>query len=145
MIWAEELPYFRRSELACKGSGIIKMDQRFASALPYLRESWGRSLVPSSVCRSPDHNVAVGGHYASWHLTDNPERPSNGCMAADIMWRMWSRDEKLQFARHAYKLGWTIGLHDGFVHVDWRNACPGWRKTVFLYGTWNGFSPEEVR
>lgn len=55
------IPYFSESELQCKGTGIIKLDPRFADALPKLREAWGKPLTPNSVCRNPEHNKAVGG------------------------------------------------------------------------------------
>jgi hypothetical protein len=144
-VWTDALPYFTRKELACKGSGVIKLDMRFAAALPDLRRAWGEPLHPTSVCRTPAHNLAEGGASGSWHLTENPERPSHGCMAADIRWRDWPTEKKMAFARRAYKMGWAVGLHDGFCHIDRRGDCDGWRKTVFIYGTWSGaFSKEDV-
>jgi len=145
MIWTEALPYFPKHELACRSTGIIKLDLRFAAALPALRMAAGRSLTPTSVCRTPAHNKASGGHPNSLHLTENPVRNTNGTMAADLAWRMWPTDEKLAFARLAWKMGWAVGLHDGFIHVD-RRAEIGLPQSVFLYGTWsNAFSPEAVR
>lgn len=147
MIWTEAIPYFSREELACKGSGIIKLDIRFAAALPALRADWGKPLNllnGGSVCRTPEHNASIpGAHPRSLHLTENPVHPTFGTMAADIPWREWAENEKLQFARLAYKKGWTVGLHDGFCHVDRRKEI-GLRKIVFLYGAWSGFSADEV-
>jgi hypothetical protein len=141
-------PYFSRYELCCTGTGIIKMDVRFADALMDLREAWGKPLSPSSVCRTPEHNAAIGGHPRSLHLTENPAWPTNGTMAADIRWRTWSADEKKRFAKFCWKLGWAVGLHDGFIHID-RRACLNLQQlpqAVFLYGNWSGaFSPDEVR
>lgn len=148
MIWSEEIPYFTRSELACKGTGIIRMDIRFAAALPALRLAHGGPLGPSSVCRTPDHNKAVGGHPRSLHLTENPKWPTNGTMAADIRWLGWSSDDQLDFAGLAWDMGWSVGLHDSFCHIDRRAdlALPELPQHVFLYGSWAGaFSPNDVR
>lgn len=147
MTWTQALPYFSESELACKGTGIIRLDSRFAAALPALRLAWGRPLSPISVCRAPLHNEAVKGHPRSLHLTENPVHPTKGCMAADIAWQSWPEQDQLDFARLAYKLGWSVGLHDGFIHVDLRKALnlPNLLQAVFLYGgRWTGFNREEV-
>lgn len=143
--WTDALPYFPRHELACKGSGIIKIDVRFAARLPALREAWGKPLTPTSVCRSPAHNKAVGGHPNSLHLTENHRHPTAaGTLAADISWRDWNRADRISFARLAWDMGFAVGLHDGFVHVDLR-AVVGLSPTVFLYGTWTGdFGPRDI-
>lgn len=139
------IPYFSEAELRCKGSGVIRLDSRFAEALPTLREAWGKPLVPNSVCRSPVHNKKVGGHPRSLHLTENPVHPVDGTMAADIRWRGWPVAEQLRFARLAWSLGWSVGLHDGFCHVD-RRTDFGMAQAAYLYGTWTGgFDVSEVR
>ena len=136
--WTDGLPYFPRSELACKGSGIVRLDPRFAAQLPALRERWGKPLTPTSVCRSPSHNVRSGGHPNSLHLTENHKHPTAaGTMAADLAWRTWTRADRLAFAKLAWQAGWAVGLHDGFIHIDWRQAM-GLSPQVFLYGTWTG-------
>lgn len=141
------IPYFSESELRCKGTGIIKLDPRFAEALPKLREAWGASLTPNSVCRSPEHNKKSGGNPNSLHMTENLKWPTLGTMAADIRWRDWTVFNQLRFARLAYSLGWSVGLHNGFCHVDRRSdlnlaALP---QNVFLYGTWDGrFKPSDI-
>lgn len=144
MHYSNELPFFTRDELACQGTGIIKMDIHLAVHLPLLRLEWGKPLSPSSVCRTPKHNARVGGHPHSMHLTDNPKWPTDGTAAADIKWRHWPKDEKLRFAQLAWKRGWSVGLHDGFCHID-RRIDFGLQQAVFLYGTWSGaFDPDEV-
>jgi len=147
-IWTDALPYFPRHELECRGTGVIQLDARFAAALPALRVEWGRPLTPNSVCRSPQHNASEGGHPRSLHLTDNPAWPTNGTMAADIRWRGWSTDDQLAFARLAWSRGWSVGLHNGFCHVDRRGdlGLPELPQRVFLYGTWgDDFSPGDVK
>lgn len=153
--------FFTAAELECKGSrrrnargegipgtGVIRMHPTFATELVRLREAWGRPVVPNSVCRTPAHNRAVGGHVRSLHLTENPHWPTLGCMAMDWPWRSWTKADQLAFARLAWRMGWSVGLHDGFCHID-RRADLGLRdlpQAVFLYGTWTGrFGPAEVR
>lgn len=146
--WSGAIPYFTEDELACQGSGIIKLDIRFAARLPALRAAWNAPLIPTSVCRTPAHNKAInngrGGHPRSLHLTENPFHPTNGTMASDFWWEGWDTETKLRFARLAYRMGWSVGLHNTFGHID-RRADIGLRKRVFLYGEWSGaFSVDEV-
>lgn len=147
MAWTSALPYFPEHELACQGTGVIKLDLRFAVALPVLRHEWGRPLTPSSVCRTPEHNTNERGHKHSLHLTENPKWPTDGTMAADIIWSEWDKGMKLAFARLAWRLGWSVGLHNTFCHIDRRAdlRIPGLSKAVFLYGSWSGvFTPDDV-
>lgn len=150
--------FFSHAELECKGSrkrdaqgrgipgtGVIRLDPRFATALPLLRRAWGRPVSPSSVCRTPAHNSTMrpAGHPTSLHLTENPRWPTLGTMAMDWPWRGWSAADQLAFARLAWNMGWSVGLHDGFCHID-RRGDLGLRElpqAVFLYGTWSGRFP----
>lgn len=143
--WSGPLPYFPESEIACKGTGVIKIDVRFTLPLLALRFMWSEPFTISSLCRTPHHNRAVGGHPNSLHLTENHKYKNNGSMAADVKWRHWSEDKKLRFAKLAWSLGLSVGLHDGFCHVDMRTAV-GKEQGSFLYGSsWSGgFGPEEV-
>lgn len=141
------IQYFTTAELACKGSGVLKLDPFFAEALPLLRVAWGEALNVSSVCRSPSHNAKVGGHPTSFHLTDNPKWPTVGSMAADVLWSSWPTAKKLKFAKLAWSLGWSVGLHKSFCHIDRRAdlEVKGLSKAVFLYGAWSGlFNPSDV-
>ena len=143
-IWTEAIPYFSKSELACKGTGIIKIDVRFAVLLSYLRMIWGEPLTATSVCRTPNHNRAIGGHPTSLHLTENPKHASNGSMAADITWSHWTKEKRIKFARLAYSLGFSVGLHVSFIHIDLRSAI-GLKQNVFVYGVWNNeFGAKEI-
>lgn len=134
MIWASEIPYFGRTELACKcGCGKLELDIRFAAALPALRLAWGGSLGLTSCCRCKPHNDKIGGHPRSLHLIDNPAHPCDGTMAADVAWRTWPTQTKLRFARLAFSHGWSVGLHNGFCHID-RRKDMNQAQAVFLYG-----------
>lgn len=142
------IEFFGADECACKGTGVIKMDPRFAEALPLLRKAWGSPLGASSICRTPAHNKAERGHPSSLHLTENPKWPTLGSMAADIKWRNWPVQRKLAFARLAWSMGWSVGLHSSFCHIDRRGdlGLANLPQNVFLYGAWHGaFTPSEVR
>lgn len=146
------IPYFAEEELECSGTGIIKLDDRFAEALPILREAWESVSTPkgwhpalnlNSACRTPEHNEAVRGHPRSLHLTVNPYWETDGTMACDIRWRSWPREKQLEFCRLALSMGWRVGLHDGFVHID-RGSDLGIKKRLFLYGAYRGNLHEEL-
>jgi hypothetical protein len=143
-VWLSPLPYFPASELACRCCGVIQLDLEFAAMLPMLRAVWGKSLTPNSVCRCPAHNKREGGHPNSLHMTVNEKWKTAGTMAADIRWRSWSTKDKLQFARLAHSMGFRVGLHDGFCHIDLGRKL-GLSPRPFVYGTWAApFSVDEV-
>jgi hypothetical protein len=142
------IEFFSEAELKCKGSGVIKLDPRFATALVELRKSWGKPIKANSVCRSPEHNAKVGGNPTSLHMTENSKWPTLGTMAIDCGWRGWSMDEQLKFAKFCWSKGWAVGLHNAFCHIDRRIdlALPELPQTCFLYGEWdNKFTREQVR
>ena len=146
--WTGALPYFPTHELACKGTGVVAMDIRFASTLPALRAAWGEPVTPSSVCRTPWHNKNEEGHLTSLHLTENPKWPTHGCMALDWPWRDWPQEKQIRFARLAWSMGWSIGLHNGFCHIDRRGdlGLPSLPQKVFLYGEWGAaFGAVEIQ
>lgn len=138
------LPYFSESELACKGTGIIRLDRRFAVELPYLRHEWGEPLTLTSVCRSPEHNKQVGGHPHSLHLTENPYHSTNGTMACDVAWGHWTHDKQREFALLAWGLGWSVGLNNSFCHID-RRGDTGLARKVFEYGGWSLWKAGVIR
>ena len=142
--WSQPIPYFPESELACRCCGELKMDIRLAVMLPSLRQSWGKPLSPTSVCRCPKHNVRVKGHPTSLHLTKNPKWETGGAGAADIAWKDWPTLVKLQFARMAHDHGFRIGLHDHFCHIDIARGL-GLPSKPFVYGMWSKpFNAEDV-
>lgn len=147
--WHGALPFFTPSELECLCCGFIQIDEHFAAALVGFRERVGRPIVPNSVCRCPEHNKAVGGHPRSLHLTENPEHDTDGAAAIDVSWRGWPAAMKLSFAQSALDYGFSLGLHDGFLHLDWRSQLPRVElpQTIFTYGdAWSSpFTPREVR
>jgi hypothetical protein len=144
--WSLSLPNFTAAELGCKHCGVVKIDIRFASALVGLRSAYGTPLSPTSVCRCPDHNASIAGaHPTSLHLTENPKHRTSGTAAADIRWPGSGHSDKLKFARLAYSLGFSVGLHRSFIHIDGRTIA-GLPQHVFLYGAWdNHFTPLDVK
>lgn len=114
----EVMPYFTAGELACKGTGVIKVDRTLEIHLPVLRHQWAKPLAITSGCRTPKHNTAIGGHPNSFHLTENGKYKTNGTAGVDIAWRTWDHETKLAFIKLAKQLGWNIGVADTFVHVD---------------------------
>jgi hypothetical protein len=148
-VWLGAIPYFPMRELECPCCGSVMLNREFAAKLPALRVEWGRPLTPNSACRCANHNRSLnggrGGHPNSLHLIKNPKHPLEGSAAIDIQWRHWSTEDKLRFARMAHRHGFSVGLHDGFCHLDLRTVA-GLRQLVFLYGgAWaSPFTPDEV-
>ncbi len=146
MIVTTEFSKFTKKEVACKGSGVIAIDKRFADKLTEFREHiYGKPMSVTSLCRTPDHNKAVGGHPLSLHLTVNPIHKTNGSAAVDIKWYSMTIKEKLEFAALAYGFGFSVGLHNIFCHLDLRTIV-GLPKHCFVYGEWNKskFIPKDV-
>lgn len=139
------IPFFTYDELKCKGSGLVRLDPRFADGLVDLRRTVGYPLDPSSVCRNPAHNRKVRGHKRSLHLTEPYHDKLDGTCAADLKWRSWNTAKKLAFCKVAWAKGWSIGLHVAFVHIDMR-ILAGLRQHIFLYGRWEGaFNASDIR
>lgn len=123
-------PYFKRTELECKGSGILQLAPGFLGELVWLRKVFDKPMVVTSCCRSPEHNYNVGGNLNSLHLTDNPKWDSRGTLAIDIL----TKDEEYRedLIRLARELGWSVGFGKGFLHLDKRTHI-GLPRTDFDY------------
>ena len=61
-------PSFSPAEIACRGTGAIKINAQAMDALQALRDRLGKPLIVRSAYRSPSHNRAVGGAPASKHM-----------------------------------------------------------------------------
>ena len=59
---------FRPRELACKGTGRIRLQRKALDALQALRDEVGKPMLITSAYRSPEHNAAVGGSPTSRHM-----------------------------------------------------------------------------
>lgn len=61
-------PSFSPAEIACRGTGAIKINTEAMDKLQALRSRLGKPLIIRSGSRSPEHNRAVGGAPASKHM-----------------------------------------------------------------------------
>ena len=61
-------PNFSAAEIACRGTGAIKINTEAMDRLQALRDRLGKPLIIRSAYRSPEHNRAVGGAPASKHM-----------------------------------------------------------------------------
>jgi hypothetical protein len=100
---------FSPRELACKGTGSIRVDEVALDKLQELREKLGIPLLVTSAYRSPEHNKKVGGAKESYHMRG---------VAFDI--RMENQDPH-GFELAAREVGFRgIGYYpkQGFMHID---------------------------
>lgn len=109
--------FFTKGELQCKcGCGSLVLANGFAEHLRHLRELFGQPMTVNSCCRCPANNAIAGGADRSYHLTNNVS--SKGTCAIDIARRGYEYDSKL--IQWGLSLGWSIGLHKSFIHLDRR-------------------------
>jgi hypothetical protein len=54
-------PDFSPAEMACRGTGQLKLHAEAMDKLQALRDRLGKPLIVRSANRSPEHNPAVGG------------------------------------------------------------------------------------
>ena len=102
--------HFQPSELACKGSGALMVDEIALDRLDRLRDLWGKPLVINSGYRSPAHNRKVDGAKNSQHLYGR---------AFDISTFGWSDEDYDALYELAKDVGFTgFGFYADFLHVD---------------------------
>jgi zinc D-Ala-D-Ala carboxypeptidase len=61
-------PNFSPAEIACRGTGQLKLHPEALDKLQALRDRLGKPLIVRSAYRSPEHNRAVGGAPRSKHM-----------------------------------------------------------------------------
>lgn len=100
---------FSPAEIACRGTGQIRISTEAMDKLQALRVKLGKPLIVRSAYRSPEHNKAVGGAKASKHLEGT---------AFDIS--MANHDPVIfeAAAREVGFLGFGYYPRSGFVHID---------------------------
>jgi hypothetical protein len=121
-------PNFPPRELACRGTGRLKIDPASLDALQALRSEMG-PLILNSAYRSPEHNRAVGGAPSSQHLLGK---------AFDVS--MINHDPA-EFEAAAKRHGFRgIGHYPdaNFMHVDTRATPARW------HGRGGWFPPRTV-
>jgi zinc D-Ala-D-Ala carboxypeptidase len=100
---------FSPAEIACRGTGQLKLHPAAMDALQALRDRLGKPLILRSAYRSPAHNRAVGGAPHSKHMDGT---------AFDIA---MSNHDPVVFeaaAREVGFLGFGFYPRSGFLHID---------------------------
>ena len=112
---------FTHGELKCKVTGKVRLAEGFGAELARLRVAFGRAMIVNSCCRSAEHNASVGGHARSLHVYDQPHHRLDGAAAIDIAApdTLYMRELLV----HALRLGWSVGVGKGFVHLDRRDIA----------------------
>lgn len=102
------LTWFKPQELACKGSGALRVDRVSAHLLDELRRNLGRPVVVVSAYRTKRHNAAVGGASNSFHLRG---------MAFDLAYG--SGRDGLDLVEVGLLTGFKgVGVYKAFIHLD---------------------------
>ena len=102
-------PDFSPAEIACRGTGQLKLHPEALDKLQALRDRLGKPLIVRSAYRSPEHNRNVGGAPRSKHMDGT---------AFDIA---MSNHDPAAFeaaARDVGFLGFGFYPRSGFIHID---------------------------
>jgi zinc D-Ala-D-Ala carboxypeptidase len=102
-------PSFSPAEIACRGTGAVKINADAMDKLQALRDRLGKPLIIRSAYRSLQHNRAVGGAKASKHMDGT---------AFDIA---MANHDPVAFEAAARAVGFTgFGFYprSGFIHID---------------------------
>ena len=102
-------PNFSAAEIACRGTGAIKINTEAMDKLQALRDRLGKPLIIRSAYRSPEHNRAVGGAPASKHMQGT---------AFDIAMANHDPAAFAEAARAVGFLGFGTYPRSGFMHID---------------------------
>ncbi|MGE0659795.1 MAG: YcbK family protein [Reyranellaceae bacterium] len=100
---------FSPAEIACRGSGSLRIHEEALDKLQALRDRLGKPLIVRSAYRSPAHNRAVGGAARSKHLDGT---------AFDIA---MANHDPVAFEEAARAVGFKgFGFYprSGFMHID---------------------------
>jgi zinc D-Ala-D-Ala carboxypeptidase len=100
---------FSPAEIACRGSGQLKLHPEAMDTMQALRDRLGKPLIIRSAYRSPEHNSAVGGAIRSKHMDGT---------AFDIA---MANHDPVAFeaaAREVGFLGFGFYPRSGFMHID---------------------------
>ena len=102
-------PNFSPAEIACRGTGQLKLVPEAMDRLQALRNRLGKPLIVRSGYRSPAHNKAVGGAKASKHMDGT---------AFDIAMANHDPAAFEAAARAVGFLGFGYYPRSGFMHID---------------------------
>jgi len=123
-------PNFSPAEIACRGTGQIKLHPEALDRLQALRDRLGKPLILRSAYRSPAHNKAVKGAPRSKHMEGT---------AFDIA---MSNHDPVAFeaaARDVGFLGFGFYPRSGFIHID-LGPARSWGERFPVRAT--AFAPE---
>lgn len=101
--------HFSPAEIACRGTGSIRVHEEALDRLQALRDRLGKPLIVRSAYRSPQHNRAIGGAPRSKHMDGT---------AFDIA---MANHDPVAFeaaARAVGFLGFGYYPRSGFMHID---------------------------
>ena len=121
---------FSPAEIACRGTGQIKLHPEALDKLQALRERLGKPLIIRSAYRSPQHNRNVGGAPRSKHMDGT---------AFDVA---MSNHDPVTFAEAARAVGFLgFGTYprSGFMHID-LGPARSWGEPFPVRAT--AFAPE---
>ena len=102
-------PNFSPAEIACRGTGAIRIHADALDKLQALRDRLSKPLIVISGYRSPEHNRAVGGAARSKHMEGT---------AFDVA---MTNHDPVAFEAAARELGFLgFGFYprSGFMHID---------------------------
>jgi zinc D-Ala-D-Ala carboxypeptidase len=102
-------PNFSPAEIACRGTGQLKLHLEALDKLQALRDRLGKPLIVLSAYRSPEHNRKVGGAPRSKHMDGT---------AFDVA---MTNHDPVAFeaaARAVGFLGFGFYPRSGFIHID---------------------------
>jgi len=122
---------FSAAEIACRGTGQLKLHPEALDKLQALRDRLGKPLIVRSAYRSPAHNRNVGGAARSKHMDGT---------AFDIAMSNHDPAGFAEAARAVGFLGFGTYPRSGFMHVDlgparsWGEPFPV-RKVAFAEET----------
>lgn len=102
-------PNFSPAEIACRGTGQLKLHPEALDTLQAQRDRLGKPLIVRSAYRSPEHNRAVGGAPASKHMDGT---------AFDIAMANHDPAAFEAAARAVGFLGFGYYPRSGFMHID---------------------------
>lgn len=100
---------FTPAEIACRGSGSLRINEGALDKLQALRDRLGKPLIVRSAYRSPEHNRAVGGAPHSKHMDGT---------AFDIAMTNHNPVAFEAAARAVGFLGFGFYPRSGFIHID---------------------------
>jgi uncharacterized protein YcbK (DUF882 family) len=111
---------FTDKELECPCCGGLVFDEKFIVKLQALRDFMQKPFHITSGYRCRFRNEKLGGFKNSRHLHGS---------AVDVRSDQWCGATKWEFVKEALHQGLSVGIYDGWFHVDLRPGSP-----VLFYG-----------